>query len=472
MPRATSTKRIKKVSAAHPAYCPWAISKDGLDALSSELTTEAISARRGQPLMGARGAEMRGNVAVMSVFGPLMKQSGGLLATMLGLSSYEAIAKDFTTAVEDPSVKAILFNFDSPGGEAAGVSELAKMIAAARGSKPLYAYVSGDACSAAYWLASAADRIVCSETANLGSIGCRTVVVDDSQATASAGVRIVSIVSSQSPFKTTDADDEEDMARVQTRIDAMAQVFIDSVAANRGVTSAEVMQRYGQGDQLVGRSAVEAGMADEIGTFEGTLSKLQTENSMKSLFNALALPANATESDALITLMKLQEENKVLMGVAGCEDATSAVAKLTAWKHGASEAADLKAKLQKQQADAIDASFESSLKAATDAGVIPPAADHPRRKFAMSLKGQTNCVASLTSYVETLGPIVQAAVVTVAGSGVLEPRPQDAPMVLTADERRIAAQLGIKTEELAANKARRISLVPIQSDDDDEAGAA
>jgi ClpP class serine protease len=52
-----------------------------------------------------------------------------------------------------------------------GANELAQAIYEARGTKPIVAYVGGSGASAAYWIASAADRIVVSPTAVLGSIG-------------------------------------------------------------------------------------------------------------------------------------------------------------------------------------------------------------------------------------------------------------------------------------------------------------
>jgi ClpP class serine protease len=53
-------------------------------------------------------------------------------------------------------------NIDSPGGEVNGANELAQAIYDARGKKPIVAYVGGAGASAAYWVASAADRVVAS----------------------------------------------------------------------------------------------------------------------------------------------------------------------------------------------------------------------------------------------------------------------------------------------------------------------
>ena len=57
-----------------------------------------------------------------------------------GASSYELIARDFTAALENPQIKGIILDIDSPGGEVNGVSELSNMVFAARGKKPVVAY--------------------------------------------------------------------------------------------------------------------------------------------------------------------------------------------------------------------------------------------------------------------------------------------------------------------------------------------
>jgi hypothetical protein len=60
--------------------------------------------------------------------------------------------------MQDPGVRAVVLDLDSPGGEVNGCAELAEPIARYRGKKPLVAYVSGTGASAAYWLASACEE--------------------------------------------------------------------------------------------------------------------------------------------------------------------------------------------------------------------------------------------------------------------------------------------------------------------------
>lgn len=102
----------------------------------------------------------------------------------------------------------------------------------------------------------------------LGSIGVRAAYPargDDGS---------VEFISSQSPGKRLDLASDDGRARIQSRVDSLAEVFVEAVASGRGVTAQHVLERFGRGDVLVGSAAVAAGMADEIGTFEGVLSQL------------------------------------------------------------------------------------------------------------------------------------------------------------------------------------------------------
>jgi len=263
------------------AATPWAILPDALDtilAIAARETEgpEAVAARLGRQLDNTHRATMRDGVAIIPVSGPLFRYAN-VMTALSGATSYATLAQDITTALEDRSVNAILLEVNSPGGMVDGVSELAAMIHAARGSKPIVAHVGGAGASAAYWLASAADRIVASDTAMIGSIGVRMAAVDRSAAEERSGVRRYDFVSSQSPAKADDLRSDEGRARIQRLVDAQAQVFIEAVAKHRGIDAAAVLKTYGQGGVEVGADALAAGMVDAIGGFEATLAELAAE---------------------------------------------------------------------------------------------------------------------------------------------------------------------------------------------------
>lgn len=258
---------------------PWAITREAMDSILEIAAREnespqAVAAKLGRPLENTYDVEYRDGVAILSVTGPMFRYAN--MFTMLsGATSYDMLARDFARAVDDPRVESILLNIDSPGGEANGVSEFADQIFAARGAKPVVAYVGGAGASAAYWLASAADEIVIDDTAMLGSIGVVLGVEDTRARDEKAGVKRMEIVSANAPYKRVDPATDDGRSRLQARVDALSDVFLAKVARNRGVDADTVAKEFGQGDVFVGQAAVNAGLADRIGSYEGVISELK-----------------------------------------------------------------------------------------------------------------------------------------------------------------------------------------------------
>lgn len=250
---------------------PWAMQPAMLETMAAIAQrqgedVQAVEARLGRPLQNARSVSVRDGVAVVPVIGPIFRYAN-LFTEVSGATSLDVLAREFSAAVDDPLVKAVVLNIDSPGGQATGVAEFAHMIRAA--AKPVVAYVDGSGASGAYWIAAAADEIVLAKTAEVGSIG--VVVGVDTRPSATG---VVELVSSQSPRKRPDLSTDAGRAQIQDRIDALAQVFVEDVAAYRGVAVETVLAEFGQGDMRLGATAVALGMADRVSTLEEVLAGL------------------------------------------------------------------------------------------------------------------------------------------------------------------------------------------------------
>lgn len=260
---------------------PWAMLPERVEELvaiaarENAVTPEVLEAYRSARHDHAERMMVRDDVAILSVSGPLFKKAN-LFVAFSGATSYEMLRRDLQVALDDPSVSAIMLKVDSPGGEASGCDELAAAIFEARGRKPITAFVSGFACSGAYWIASAADRIVVSDLATLGSIGVVLGITDRRKAEERAGISRIEFVSSQSPGKRPDVETDEGKRRVQKMVDDLGAVFVSAVAKHRGVTPETVIEKFGGGGVEIGANAVALGMADEVGQFEAALSALST----------------------------------------------------------------------------------------------------------------------------------------------------------------------------------------------------
>jgi ClpP class serine protease len=280
--RRPGAKRVNNAVVDAALGAPWAITEDGLRlvlAVASRATLfpdaipAALQAREGRPLDNTRTVDIRDGVARIPVTGALVRY-GDWMADLSGAASYDVLALDLRAALDNPEVHAVVLDVDSPGGEVNGCGELAQFLATARPADgrdvSIVAYVSHQACSAAYWLASACDEIVAVDTAIVGSLGVCMSYIDTSAADAAMGVRAIEFISSQTPRKNIDPATDAGRADVQATVDALASVFLARVGSYRlGITDPfEVAQRLGAGGVFVGASAVAVGLADRLGTYE------------------------------------------------------------------------------------------------------------------------------------------------------------------------------------------------------------
>jgi capsid assembly protease len=252
----------------------WLMTAEALDTVMAvaarEGDVQALEARLGRPLDNTRSVTVRDGVAIIPVSGPIFRHAN-LMTEISGATATGSLATDIQAALDNPSVSVLVLDIDSPGGEATGINELAEMIFQARGTKPIKAYVGGQAASASYWIASAADEVIVDDTAQLGSVG---VVLSLRKREDRPGEKSYEIVSSNAPNKRPDLETEAGRAQLQTRTDELADVFLDKVARNRSIPREEVNDRFRQGGIATGALAVAAGMADRLGSLEGLIAEL------------------------------------------------------------------------------------------------------------------------------------------------------------------------------------------------------
>jgi len=239
-----------------------------------KVDTSALSAKLGEPMRDSYNTEIRNGIAIIPVTGPIFPRAN-LFTMMSGATSLDMLAQDFTAAVENPQVEEIILNIDSPGGAVTGVVEMSNMIFQARGKKPITAYVYGAGASAAYWIASAADRVVVSPTAQAGSVGVMAAWKDSTVKDEKAGVRSIEIVSSVSPKKNLNPATEAGRMELQAVVDALAGVMVSDIARNRGVDDLKVLSDFGQGSIFIGAQAVVQGLADSVGNLEQLVTNNQ-----------------------------------------------------------------------------------------------------------------------------------------------------------------------------------------------------
>lgn len=180
-------------------------------------------------------------------------------------TDYSAIRAQVKQALSDPSVKTVDLLIDSPGGSVIGLPETADTIFQANRTKPVRAFVTGIAASAAYWLASQASTISLTPSGEVGSVGVLDLHVNVSKALDSAGIEITPIVSDpkkteRAPF-TALSDDAK--AYAQQGVDAWYQDFLNAIRRGRGAR-AHAGSTFGGGRMLRAPDALCAGMVDFV----------------------------------------------------------------------------------------------------------------------------------------------------------------------------------------------------------------
>lgn len=245
-----------------------ALADDGFD------FSGPVEARAGRDY----GYDMAGPVAVIPVQGTLVQKSG-FLRPASGMTGYDGIRQAFMAAMNDDAVEAIAFDIDSPGGEVAGSFDLADDIFAARGVKPMAAVLTEDAFSAAYLIASAVDpaRLTVPRTGGTGSIGTLCLHVDWSRALDKDGLRVTPIhfgakkVDGYPQFELSDSA----AAGLQREIDMMGELFVDTVARNRGMAASAV--KATEAGSFLGAAGVSAGLADAVRAPDAAFRSLLAE---------------------------------------------------------------------------------------------------------------------------------------------------------------------------------------------------
>jgi signal peptide peptidase SppA len=285
----------------------WAIKKNSLERLIS-LVKAGNFGTEIEKITNPPLSLHNSNISVINITDTIFRYDN-IFMNWFGGSSVESITRELDDALADESVDAILLNINSPGGSVDGISELSTKIYHSRGIKPIYSYVGGEACSAGYWLGSSADKIILSETGAVGSIGVYATYFDYTKAMDDAGIKEITIVSSLSPNKVPDPLEDKGKAQIQSHIDTYANIFIEAVARNRGVTTDEVIANYGQGDIVIGKNAIEKGMADKIGTYEmalENLNKVIKKNKEKSSNSSVIFKAGGKEK---MTIEELKSQS-------------------------------------------------------------------------------------------------------------------------------------------------------------------
>jgi signal peptide peptidase SppA len=224
---------------------------------------------------------------------------GAWVGARSGLISYEGTNFSLQRAAADPKVQQILVDQETPGGEAVGAFEAAALMRQVAAEKPVTVIVNGMSASAGYALGSGASRIITIPTGLVGSIGVVMLHLDFSQFLKGEGIKPTFIFAGDHKV---DGNPYEPLSKAaatefQSEVDSVYDQFIETVVAGRKNLT-DKQARGTQARVFKGQEAVDAGLADDVGTFEQVLDELSSRSNARSRASAKGTVMNPATGPA------------------------------------------------------------------------------------------------------------------------------------------------------------------------------
>ena len=228
----------------------------------------AMSISQGQQKLG-----------VIEVFDSLVSKDASAAS---GMTSYQDIAMQIDRAIEFGYTQ-LIFNLDSPGGEAAGLFSLTDKIRklSSQGIRTI-GYADGMATSAGYAILAACSEVYATETTILGSIAALMVHVDVSERDKTDG-KTYTIFRSKAEKALGDSHSpltEQAVNKITTLLDTMDTAFNNDILKSRGISITQIKSM--KGSEFMAEKALELKLIDKIVSgFDETLllvSKPKSQN--------------------------------------------------------------------------------------------------------------------------------------------------------------------------------------------------
>ncbi len=184
--------------------------------------------------------------------------------------SSDEILKQLRKFRKKSSVKAIVLRINSPGGTVAPAQEIYIEIGKIRKKKPVVSSMETVGASAAYYIASNSDKIVCSAGTITGSIGVIMMLPEIHKVIEKIGVDVNVIKAGK--FKDIGSGVRpltgEERNILETFTANIHEQFIGDVAAGRkDKIDMEKLRSIADGQFFTGEKAKELGLVDTIGNF-------------------------------------------------------------------------------------------------------------------------------------------------------------------------------------------------------------
>jgi protease-4 len=182
----------------------------------------------------------------------------------------------------DPSIKGVLLNVNSPGGAVAPSVELAYAIKELSAIKPVVAYASGTMASGSYYSSIWANKIIANPGSMIGSIGVIMQGANVEELMKKIGVKTqtVKVGDYKEAGTPTRSWNTKEKAELEKVINDTYDMFVTDVSNARKLKK-EDHKLYANAHIFTARQAKEVGLIDEVATIskaKNTLAKLSGVN--------------------------------------------------------------------------------------------------------------------------------------------------------------------------------------------------
>lgn len=221
-----------------------------------------------------QGSDFENRITVVSIDGVIGGSGAPAIDNLFNNSETTAF---LDAVLEDPTVKGLILNVNSPGG---GVYESAKIWEKVQEIKEktdisIYTAMGEVAASGGYYVAAPSDKIFAAEETITGSIGVISDYINISELEEKLGIKHEVIKSGEHKdigSANREMTDEEREIN-QQQVDEFFDKFVDVIVDGRQMTEDNVRE-LADGQVYTGKQAYENGLVDELGYFEDTLEAM------------------------------------------------------------------------------------------------------------------------------------------------------------------------------------------------------
>lgn len=206
-------------------------------------------------------------IAVVSINGPTF-------ASYWGPGTYSNLRATVEGLLDRDDVRCIVLEINSPGGDVNGLFECCEYISKANEAKPITAHVTGMCCSAAYAIAASCDKVVATQTSEIGSVGVYAQAYDDSEFLKKQGILARIFRSRNAERKNESPFSEEGAAEIQSKIDYYEDCFYTVLSEGRAMERERCVEDFGHGAVFLATEALERNMIDGVMSYDELMNKL------------------------------------------------------------------------------------------------------------------------------------------------------------------------------------------------------